>query len=93
VILIDANIFMYAAGQEGPQRGLCARYLERIISTGRGIYHRKLRATLGGAALYANHLAPYAVELQVGTPPVTQPAPATAMRDPRDQVKRRGHDA
>ena len=32
MILIDANIFMYAAGQESPQRGACVRYLERIVS-------------------------------------------------------------
>jgi predicted nucleic acid-binding protein len=31
VILIDANIFMYAAGKESPQRLPCQRFLERII--------------------------------------------------------------
>jgi predicted nucleic acid-binding protein len=32
VILIDANIFMYAAGRESPQRLPCQRFLERIVS-------------------------------------------------------------
>jgi predicted nucleic acid-binding protein len=31
VILIDANIFMYAAGRESPQRLPCQRFLERIV--------------------------------------------------------------
>jgi uncharacterized protein len=31
VILIDTNIFMYAAGKESPQRLPCQRFLERII--------------------------------------------------------------
>ncbi len=35
MILIDANIFMYAAGRESPQRLPCQRFLERIVS-GRG---------------------------------------------------------
>lgn len=32
MILIDANIFMYAAGRESPQRLPCQRLLERIVS-------------------------------------------------------------
>jgi predicted nucleic acid-binding protein len=32
VILIDANIFMYAAGRESPQRLPCQRLLDRIIA-------------------------------------------------------------
>jgi uncharacterized protein len=35
VILIDTNIFMYAAGRESPQRLPCQRFLERIVG-GRG---------------------------------------------------------
>jgi predicted nucleic acid-binding protein len=31
VILIDTNIFMYAAGKESPQRLPCQRFLERIV--------------------------------------------------------------
>jgi predicted nucleic acid-binding protein len=31
VILIDTNIFMYAAGKESPQKLPCQRFLERII--------------------------------------------------------------
>jgi predicted nucleic acid-binding protein len=31
VILIDANIFMYAAGKESPQREPCQRFLESIV--------------------------------------------------------------
>jgi uncharacterized protein len=31
VILIDANIFMYAAGRESPQRLPCQRFLDRIV--------------------------------------------------------------
>lgn len=31
MILIDANIFMYAAGRESPQRLPCQRFLERIV--------------------------------------------------------------
>lgn len=31
MILIDTNIFMYAAGKESPQRLPCQRFLERII--------------------------------------------------------------
>jgi len=34
VILIDANIFMYAAGRESPQRLPCQRLLERIVEGG-----------------------------------------------------------
>jgi uncharacterized protein len=34
VILIDANIFMYAAGKEGPQRLPCQRWLERVVAGG-----------------------------------------------------------
>jgi predicted nucleic acid-binding protein len=32
VILIDANIFMYAAGKESPQRAPCQRFLEQIVA-------------------------------------------------------------
>jgi hypothetical protein len=32
VILIDANIFMYAAGRESPQRLPCQRFLEKTIA-------------------------------------------------------------
>jgi predicted nucleic acid-binding protein len=32
VILIDANVFMYAAGRESPQRLPCQRFLERIVA-------------------------------------------------------------
>jgi predicted nucleic acid-binding protein len=32
VVLIDANIFMYAAGRESPQRLPCQRFLERIVA-------------------------------------------------------------
>lgn len=32
MILIDANIFMYAAGRESPQRLPCQRFLERVVS-------------------------------------------------------------
>jgi predicted nucleic acid-binding protein len=32
VILIDANIFMYAAGRESPQRLPCQRFLDRIVA-------------------------------------------------------------
>jgi predicted nucleic acid-binding protein len=32
VILIDANIFMYAAGRESPQRAPCQHFLERLVS-------------------------------------------------------------
>jgi predicted nucleic acid-binding protein len=31
VILIDTNIFMYAAGKESPQRLPCQRFLDRIV--------------------------------------------------------------
>jgi len=31
VILIDTNIFMYAAGKESPQKGPCQRFLEKIV--------------------------------------------------------------
>ena len=31
MILIDANIFMYAAGRESPQRIPCLRFLERLV--------------------------------------------------------------
>jgi uncharacterized protein len=34
VILIDANIFMYAAGRESPQRLPCQRFLDRIVGGG-----------------------------------------------------------
>jgi len=34
VILIDANIFMYAAGRESPQRLPCQRFLERLVAGG-----------------------------------------------------------
>jgi predicted nucleic acid-binding protein len=34
VILIDANIFMYAAGRESPQQLPCQRFLDRIVSRG-----------------------------------------------------------
>jgi predicted nucleic acid-binding protein len=32
VILIDANIFMYAAGRESPQRLPCQRFLEKTVA-------------------------------------------------------------
>ncbi|HKI03437.1 MAG TPA: type II toxin-antitoxin system VapC family toxin [Thermoanaerobaculia bacterium] len=32
MILIDANIFMYAAGRESPQRLPCQRFLERVVA-------------------------------------------------------------
>ena len=32
MILIDANIFMYAAGRESPQRLPCQRFLDRIVA-------------------------------------------------------------
>jgi uncharacterized protein len=32
VILIDTNIFMYAAGKASPQRLPCLRFLDRIVS-------------------------------------------------------------
>jgi predicted nucleic acid-binding protein len=32
VILIDANIFMYAAGRESPQRFPCQRFLEKTVA-------------------------------------------------------------
>lgn len=32
MILIDTNIFMYAAGKESPQRVPCHRFLERIVN-------------------------------------------------------------
>lgn len=32
MILIDANIFMYAAGRESPQRLPCQRFLDRVVS-------------------------------------------------------------
>jgi uncharacterized protein len=34
VILIDANIFMYTAGRECPQRLPCQRFLEKIVAGG-----------------------------------------------------------
>jgi predicted nucleic acid-binding protein len=34
VILIDANIFMYAAGRESPQQLPCQRFLDRIVEGG-----------------------------------------------------------
>jgi predicted nucleic acid-binding protein len=35
VILVDANVFMYAAGRQSPQRLPCQRFLENIVA-GRG---------------------------------------------------------
>jgi predicted nucleic acid-binding protein len=32
VILVDANIFMYAAGRESPQRLPCQRFLEKTVA-------------------------------------------------------------
>jgi hypothetical protein len=32
VILIDANIFMYAAGRESPQQEPCQRFLDGLVS-------------------------------------------------------------
>ena len=32
MILIDTNVFMYAAGKESPQKGPCQRFLEKIVS-------------------------------------------------------------
>ncbi len=34
MILIDANIFMYAAGRESPQRLPCQQFLERLVAGG-----------------------------------------------------------
>jgi uncharacterized protein len=34
VILIDTNIFMYAAGRESPQRSPCQRFLEKTVAGG-----------------------------------------------------------
>jgi len=34
VILIDTNIFMYAAGRESPQRSPCQRFLEKTVAAG-----------------------------------------------------------
>ena len=34
MILIDANIFMYAAGRESTQRLPCQRFLERTVAAG-----------------------------------------------------------
>lgn len=34
MILIDANIFMYAAGKESPQRAPCLRFLDQIVAGG-----------------------------------------------------------
>jgi predicted nucleic acid-binding protein len=31
VILIDANIFMYAAGQDSPQRNPCQAFLQEVV--------------------------------------------------------------
>ena len=31
MILIDTNVFMYAAGKESPQRLACQRFLERLV--------------------------------------------------------------
>ena len=31
MILIDTNVFMYAAGKESPQKGPCQRFLEKIV--------------------------------------------------------------
>ena len=31
MILIDANVFMYAAGRESPQRALSQAYLQRLV--------------------------------------------------------------
>jgi predicted nucleic acid-binding protein len=31
VILIDANVFMYAAGRESPQQQPCQRWLEKMV--------------------------------------------------------------
>ena len=31
MILIDANVFMYAAGRESPQRAPCQAYLRRLV--------------------------------------------------------------
>jgi len=32
VILVDANVFMYAAGRQSPQRLPCQRFLEKIVA-------------------------------------------------------------
>ncbi len=32
MILIDANVFMYAAGRESPYRVPCQRFLDRIVA-------------------------------------------------------------
>lgn len=34
MILIDANVFMYAAGRESPQRTPCQAYLRRLVEPG-----------------------------------------------------------
>jgi predicted nucleic acid-binding protein len=34
VILIDANVFMYAAGRASPFRVPCQRFLERTVAGG-----------------------------------------------------------
>jgi uncharacterized protein len=34
VILIDANVSMYAAGRESPYRAPCQRFLERTVAAG-----------------------------------------------------------
>jgi len=34
MILIDANVFMYAAGRESPQRSPCQRFLEKMVAGG-----------------------------------------------------------
>ncbi|HEV2854943.1 MAG TPA: type II toxin-antitoxin system VapC family toxin [Thermoanaerobaculia bacterium] len=31
MILIDTNVFIYAAGKESPQKGPCQRFLDRIV--------------------------------------------------------------
>ncbi len=32
MILVDANVFMYAAGRQSPQRLPCQRFLEKIVA-------------------------------------------------------------
>lgn len=34
MIFIDSNIFMYAAGKQSPQKGPCAKFLSKLVSSG-----------------------------------------------------------
>ncbi|MFZ4986373.1 MAG: PIN domain-containing protein [Blastocatellia bacterium] len=35
MIFIDANIFMYAAGKDSPQKKPCAQFLRKVITSGK----------------------------------------------------------